>query len=69
MVGTFVPNKIAVPAGDLSRLPALRQGTEPPSAAWSPPLVSYAGSWGMGNPSLTLVDQERFVRKAQVGPA
>ena len=35
-----------------SELPALRQGTEPPSADWSPSLVSYAGSRGTGIPSL-----------------
>jgi len=29
-------------------------------------LVSHAGSWGMGNPSLTVVAQERFVREARV---
>ena len=29
-------------------------------------LVSHAGSWGMGNPSLTDFAQERFVREFQV---
>jgi len=29
-----------------------------------PPLVSHAGSRGMGNPTLAVVVQERFVRKA-----
>ena len=36
----------ALRASALSELPALRQGTESPSAAWSPALVSYAGSRG-----------------------
>jgi hypothetical protein len=31
-----------------------------------PALVSHAGSRGMGNPSLTLVAQERFEREDQV---
>jgi hypothetical protein len=29
-------------------------------------LVSHAGSWGMGNPSLTAFAQGRFVREVQV---
>jgi hypothetical protein len=29
-------------------------------------LVSHAGSWGVGNPSLTVVSQEWFVREAHV---
>ena len=29
-------------------------------------LVSHAASWGMGNPSLTVLAQERFVREVQV---
>jgi hypothetical protein len=28
-----------------------------------PALVSHAGSWGMGNPSLPVFAQERFVRQ------
>ena len=47
----------------------------PPGASWGhkkPPaeagavLVSHAGPRGMGNPSLTVVGQQRFVREAQV---
>ena len=42
-------------------------GTDPPQADWSlAALVSHAGSWGMGNPSLTVVVHEWFVRDAQV---
>jgi hypothetical protein len=31
-----------------------------------PPLVSHAGSRGMGKPVLTVVARERFVRDVQV---
>ena len=42
-------------------------GTDPPQADWSlPSRVSHAGSWGMGNPALTGVAQEWFVREAHV---
>jgi len=31
-----------------------------------PALATYAGSWGMGNPSRTVFDRQRFVREAHV---
>jgi len=34
-----------------------------------PPLVSHAGSWGVGNPALTVVVQERFIREARAWSA
>jgi len=50
----------------LPGLRSLEAACDPPSLA---ALVSHAGSWGMGNPSLTVVAQEWFVREAQVRPA
>jgi hypothetical protein len=46
--------------------PALRSLDAGCALGILPSLAANAGSWGMANPSLTLVQQERFVREHHV---
>jgi hypothetical protein len=46
--------------------PALRSLDAGYACGILPSLAANAGSWGMDNPSLTLVQQERLVREQQV---